>query len=93
MFGSMSVNKNEKQPILFKPSSTTVKDADNIKGTTRAKNVRDELFNMISYSDELVFFSTHRGALVAEELRTALVHAPLLSEQADKLETGRFDNE
>jgi hypothetical protein len=92
MLGSMGVNKNEKQPILFKPSSTTVKDADNIKGTTRAKNVRDELFNMISYSDELVF-STHRGALVAEELRTAFVHAPLISEQAGMLETGRFDNE
>ena len=88
----MCVNKNEKQPILFKPSSTTVKDAYNIKGTIRAKNVRDELFNMISYSDELVF-STSRGALIAGELRTALVHAPLLSEQTDKLETGRFDNE
>jgi hypothetical protein len=91
VFGSMSVNKNEKQPILFKPNSTTVKDADNIKGTMRANNVQDELFNMILYSDELVF-STHRGALVAEELRTALVHAPLLSEQADKVETGRFDS-
>jgi hypothetical protein len=88
----MCVNKNEKQTILFKPSSMTVKDVDSIKGTMRAKNIADELFNMISYSDELVF-STHRGALVAEELRTALVHVPLLSEQADKLETGRFDNE
>jgi hypothetical protein len=87
----MSVNKNEKKPILFKPSSTTVKDAENIKGTIRAKNVLDELFNMISYSDEFVF-STHRGAPVAEELRTALVHAPLFSEQADKLEAGRLDN-
>ena len=87
----MCVNKNERQPILFKPSSTTVKDSDNIRGTMRAKNVRDELFNMISYSDELVF-STHRGALVAEESRAELVHAPLFSEQADKLEAGRFDN-
>ena len=87
----MSVNKNEKKPILFKPSSMTGKNAENIKGTMRVKNVRDELFNMISYSDGSVF-STDRGALVAEELRTALVHASLFSEQADKLEAGRFDN-
>jgi hypothetical protein len=92
VFARLSVNKNEKKPILFKPSSTTGKDADNIKGIMRAKNVRDELFNMILYSDELVF-STHRGAFVAEELRTALVHVPLSLEQADKLEPGRFDNE
>jgi hypothetical protein len=92
VLGSMSVNKNEKQLMLFKPSSRTVKDADNIKGTTRAKNVRDELFNMTSYSAELVL-STYRAALVPEELRTAHVSTPLLSEQADKLEAGRFDNE
>jgi hypothetical protein len=88
----MSVNKNEKQLMLFKLSSRTVKNADNIKGTMRAKNVRIELFNMIAYSGELVF-SNYSRALVPEELRTTHVHAPLFSEQADKLEAGRSDNE
>jgi hypothetical protein len=39
VFGSMNVNKKEKQLILFQPISSTVKNPDNIKGTMRAKNV------------------------------------------------------
>lgn len=83
MFESLNVNKSSKQLMIFKPISRAVKDAYSIKGTMRSKNVGDELFKMISYSFEL-FFSTNRGALVQEELRTAEVHAPLLSEQAGK---------
>ena len=83
MFESLNVNKSSKQLMIFKPISRTVKDADSIKGTMRSKNVGVELFKMISYSFELVF-STNRGALVPEELRTGEVHAPLLSEQAGK---------
>lgn len=81
MFGSLNVIKSSKQLMIFKPISRTFKDADSIKGTMRFKNVGVELFKMVSHSDELVF-STNRGALVPEELRTAEVHAPLLSEQA-----------
>ena len=83
MFEILNVNKSSKQLMIFKPISRTVKDADSIKGTMRSKNVGVELFKMISYSDASVF-STNRGALVPEELRTAEVHAPLLSEQAGK---------
>jgi len=83
MLESLNVNKSSKQLMIFKPISRTVKDADSIKGTMRSKNVGVELFRMISYPDELVF-STNRGALVPEELRTAEVHVPLLSEQAAK---------
>ena len=83
MFGSLNVIKSSKQLMIFKPISRTVKDADSIKGTMRFKNVGVELFKMISYSDASVF-STNRGALVPEELRTAEVHAPLLPEQAGK---------
>ena len=83
MFGSLNVNKSSKQLMMFKPISRTVKDADSIKGTMRSKHGGVELFGLISYSDELDF-STNRGALVPEELRTAEVHAPLLSEQAGK---------
>jgi hypothetical protein len=83
MVGSLNVNKSSKQLMIFKPISMTVKDTDSIKGTMRSKIVGVELFKMISYDDELVF-STNRGALVPEELRTAEVHAPLLSEQAGK---------
>ena len=82
MFGSLNVTKSSKQLMIFKPISRTVKDADSIKGTMRSKNVGVELFKMISHS-ELVF-STNRGALVPEELRTEDVHAPLLSENAGK---------
>ena len=83
MFGSLNVIKSSKQLMIFKPISRTVKDADSIKGTMRSKNVGVELFKMISHSDELVF-STNRGALVQKGLRTADVHAPLLSEHAGK---------
>ena len=83
MFGSLYVNKGSKQLMIIKPISRTVKDADSIKGTMRSKILGVELFKMISYYDELVF-SINRGALVLEELRTAKVHAPLLSEQAGK---------
>jgi hypothetical protein len=86
MFGSLNVIKSSKQLMIFKPISRTFKDADSIKGTMRSKNVGVELFKMISHSDELVFstISTNRGALVPEGLRTADVHAPLLSEHAGK---------
>ena len=83
MFGRLNVNKSSKQLMMFKPISRTVKDADSIKGTMRSKNVGVESFKMISHSDELVF-STNRGALVPEGLRTADVHAPLLSEHSGK---------
>lgn len=83
MFGSLNVNKSSKQLMIFKPISRAVKDADSIKGTIRSKIVGVELFKMISHSDELVF-STNRGAPVPEGLRTADVHAPLLSEHAGK---------
>ena len=78
MFGGLNVNKSSKQLMIFKPISRTVKDADTIKGTMRSKNVGVELFRRISYSDESVFFSTNRGALLQEESRTSGVHAPLL---------------
>jgi hypothetical protein len=83
MFGSLNVNKSSKQLMIFKPISMTVKDADSIKGTMRSKIVGVELFKMNSYYDELVF-PTNRGALVPDELTTAEVQAPLLSEQAGK---------
>ncbi len=83
MFESLNENKSSQQLMIFKQISRTVKDADSIKRTRRSKNVGVELFKMISYSDELVF-STNRGALVPEGLRTADVHAPLLSEHAGK---------
>ena len=69
--------------MIFKPISKTFKDADSIKGTMRSKDVGVVIFKMISHSDELVF-STNREALVPEGLRTADVHAPLLSEHAGK---------
>ncbi len=81
MFGSLNVSRSSKQLMLFNPISRTVKDADSIKGIMRFKNVGVELPKMILYSDELVF-STNRGALVPEDLRTAEVHAPLLSQQS-----------
>jgi len=79
----LNVNRSSKQLIIFKPISRAVKDADSIKGTMRSRIVGVELFKMISYYDELAF-PTNRGALVPDQLTTAEVHAPLLSEQTGK---------
>ncbi len=83
MVRSFNINKSAKQLMIFNPISKTIKDADNIRGAMRANNTEMRLFNMISYFYELVF-SSNREGLVPEETKSGHVHAPLLSEQADK---------
>lgn len=83
MFGNINVNKSTKQLMIFNPISRTIKDADNVERTMRAKNAGVELFKVISYFNESLF-STNRDALVLDESRKAHLHAPLVLEQTVK---------
>ena len=74
MFGNINVNKSTKQLMIFNPISRTIKDADNVERTMRAKNAGVELFKVISYFNESLF-STNRKAHL---------HAPLVLEQTVK---------
>jgi hypothetical protein len=84
MFGNINVNKSTKQRMIFNPISRTIKDADNIERTVRAKNAGVEFFKVVSYFNELLF-SSDRDALVPEEYRNAHLHAPLVLEQDSQI--------